>query len=101
MERERIHDQWLVLRCRNGDVEAFEELVARFERRLFYYVMRMVRDEASAWDILQEVWVTVLRKLKRLRDPGAFHVWLYRIAHDRAASRVRGEVRREEVEGAI
>jgi len=98
LDRERTYEAWLVLRWQNGDVDAFEKLVARFERPLFYYLMRLVQDEPSAWDVLQEVWLEVFRKLKKLKEPAAFRVWLYRVAHDRAVTRVRREVRREETD---
>jgi RNA polymerase sigma-70 factor (ECF subfamily) len=43
-------------RCRAGDAEALEELIRRWEGKLFYYVRRLVADEADAWDILQQTW---------------------------------------------
>ncbi len=94
-DREQLEETWLVLRCQQGHMDAFEALVNLFERRLLYYVMRMVQDEASAWDVLQEVWIVVFRRITKLKDPRAFRVWLYRIAHDRAVSRVR-QVRRRD-----
>ena len=100
IDRERLYETWLVLRCQQGHLDAFEELVNLFERRLFYYVRRMVDDEPSAWDVLQEVWIVVFRKIKTLKDPTAVRVWLYRIAHDQAISRVRREMRHERQEKA-
>jgi len=54
-EKEAIYYQLLVLRCRRGDKAALEELIQNWERRLFYYVRRLVDDEEDAWDILQEI----------------------------------------------
>ena len=49
----------------------------------------MLRDEDRAEDILQDVWLQVLRGLARLADPGAFPAWLYRIARDRVYCELR------------
>lgn len=54
-----------------------------------YYVRRLVSDSHQVNDLLQEVWLEVWRTLGRLESPGAFRVWLYRIAHHRAVSHLR------------
>jgi RNA polymerase sigma-70 factor (ECF subfamily) len=49
----------------------------------------MLREADRAEDVLQDVWLLVLRGLPRLADPGAFPAWLYRIARDRACREMR------------
>lgn len=49
---ELLHDAVLVLRCRRRDEKAFEELVNRWEPRLYYYLRRIVEDENAVWDVL-------------------------------------------------
>lgn len=83
--RERV----LVLRAKVGDRAAFHELVALYQERLTYYVHRLVQDWHQSDDILQQVWLDVFRTLGKLQSPGAFRVWLYRIAHDRAVTYIR------------
>jgi RNA polymerase sigma-70 factor (ECF subfamily) len=56
---------------------------------LLYYLRKMLRDGDCAEDILQDVWLQVLRGLARLEDPGAFPAWLYRIARDRVYRELR------------
>jgi RNA polymerase sigma-70 factor (ECF subfamily) len=51
----------LLLRCRSGDAEALEELIRRWERKLFYYIRRLVACESDAWDVLQQTWTRVLQ----------------------------------------
>ena len=87
--RNRILSELLLLRHRRGDGRAMEELVCLWERPLFYYVRRFVRSEEEAWDTLQQVWLQVIRKVSTLRQPGAFPVWLYKIAHNTAVSQWR------------
>jgi len=63
-----------------------------WERRLFYYVRRLVPQEADAWDVLQQAWLGVLRGIHGLREPRALRVWLYRLARNTAVSHCRAEV---------
>ena len=88
---EQALHQALVLRCQLGDRRALEELFLRHNGPLGYYLRRMLdRDEVA--DVQQEVWLTVLRRIGRLRSPGAFVVWLYQIARNEAIDR-RGAAR--------
>ncbi len=76
----------LLRRCRTGDEEALEELVRRWELRLFYYVRRLVASEADAWDVLQATWVRVVKGIRGVRDPEKFTGWIYRVARNAAVS---------------
>jgi len=87
--RDRILSELLLLRHRRGDERAMEELVSLWERPLFYYIRRLVSCEEDAWDALQQVWMQVIRKVGRLRQPGAFPAWLYKIAHNTVVSHWR------------
>jgi RNA polymerase sigma-70 factor, ECF subfamily len=86
---DRLYERILVLRCQTGDEEAFAELVQRYRPRLLYYLRKMLREFHRAEDALQEVWLDVLRAIKRLKDAGAFRAWVYRIARDRAYRELR------------
>jgi RNA polymerase sigma-70 factor (ECF subfamily) len=88
-ERERIYYEILVLRCRRVDRGAFDELVGLWERRLFYYIRRLVGREEDAWDVLQETWLHAMRGIGRLREPRSLPKWLYCIARNAAMSRLR------------
>jgi RNA polymerase sigma-70 factor (ECF subfamily) len=85
----RLLEQALVIRCQARDDSAFEELVEMFQKRLHYYVERLVEDRHEADDVVQDVWVDVYRSLPRLRSPRAFRVWLYRIARDKVYTMFR------------
>lgn len=89
-DRERIYNQLLVLRCRRQEPGAMEELVRNWEKRLFYYIRRLVSDEEDACDVLQETWLKAIRGIATLREPGSLPMWLYRIARNTAMSRLRG-----------
>jgi RNA polymerase sigma-70 factor (ECF subfamily) len=80
----RLYEQVLVLRCQTGDEAAFAQLVERYGPRLLYYLQKVFSRKDGAEDVLQDVWLTVFRKVRDLTDPGAFTTWLYRIAQRRA-----------------
>ena len=101
MEADRlsqVEEQLLVIRTQHRDHEAFMELLNIYERRVLYYVRRLVGDLEMALEVSQEVWLTVYQKAGSLRSPEAFRVWLFRIAHHKAATAVRREQRRAEVQ---
>ena len=96
-DRETIELEILVLRCQRGEREAFEELVRAWERRLFFYVRRLVTDEEDCWQILQDVWLQVIRGVRSLREPRRFPVWLYAVTRNTVMSHYRGEYARDRI----
>ena len=94
----QTRDEWLALRCRLGEPEAFGELVRELERPLLYYAVKLLADEDSALDVLQEVWLAAFRAIRRLDEPRTVRRWLYRITHDRAVDRVRHDRSRDRAE---
>jgi RNA polymerase sigma-70 factor (ECF subfamily) len=88
-DSEAVLAELLVLRCRRGDVAAWNELVSHWQDRLLYFLRRMLADERDAWDVLQQTWLEVFRSQRRLRDPRALRPWLYRIARNQAITHRR------------
>jgi DNA-directed RNA polymerase specialized sigma24 family protein len=56
----------IVLRCQAGDRGAFEELFEMYQPRLKYYVRRLDDGDGGADDMLQEIWLTVFKKIHKL-----------------------------------
>ena len=86
---DKTYEKLLVVRAQDRDDRAFHELVTRYERRLLYYIRRLLGSDVDAADVMQEIWMLVFRRLATLRAPEAFRVWLYRIAHDVSVSHLR------------
>ncbi len=78
--RDHIYDQLLVLRCQEEDASALDELLIRWQERLWRHAARLTGDTEAAWDILQETMMTISRRITQLTDPAAFSAWAYRIA---------------------
>ena len=90
---QQLQEEVLVLKAQMGEERAFLDLVRAYHGKLLYYVRRLVEDQDLAEDVLQDTWLAAWRQLPRLRAAQAFRVWIYRIAHGRAVSRIRGEAR--------
>jgi RNA polymerase sigma-70 factor (ECF subfamily) len=88
-ESDAIREKLLVVRAQDRDEQAFHELVTRYERRILYYIHRLLGNDADLADVLQEIWLRVFLRISTLRAPEAFRVWLYRIAHDVAIIQLR------------
>ena len=88
----------LIIRLRRGEAGAFSELVEMWEKRLFYFVRRIVRREEEAWDVVQETWAKVHAGVPGLKNPSAFPAWMYRIARHTAISHLRKSQRCELLE---
>jgi RNA polymerase sigma-70 factor (ECF subfamily) len=94
-DKETILLELLVLRCKRGDAPAFAELVRTWERRLFFYVRRLVGSEEDAWDVLQQTWLKVVQGIKALDNPRHLPAWLYSIARRTAMSQWRDYYREQ------
>lgn len=84
-----VDDRDLVLRARRGDVDAYNVLVSRWEKRVYNYLRRLVNDAEDALDLSQDVFLKAYQSLRRLEDPARFSSWLFRIAHNEAYSLLR------------
>ena len=95
-----VEDRDLIAKARRGDVEAYNLLVSRWEKRVFNYLLRLVSNREDALDLSQDVFLKVYQSLPKLDDPARFSGWLFRIAHNEAFSLLRrrrpeGEMTRE------
>jgi RNA polymerase sigma-70 factor (ECF subfamily) len=84
-----VEDRDLIAKARRGDVEAYNLLVSRWEKRVFNYLLRLVRHREDALDVSQDVFLKAYQHLPKLEDPGKFTGWLFRIAHNEAYSLLR------------
>ncbi len=82
-------DENLMLRFARGDGAAFEALYRRHESRIYRYLYRNVRNEASANDLMQEVWFAVAHNAQRYQPTAKFTTWLFTLAHHRMVDLIR------------
>jgi RNA polymerase sigma-70 factor (ECF subfamily) len=87
-------DHALVARVQQGDRNAFNLLVARYQHRIVKLVSRYVRDRDDAMDVAQEAFIKAYRALPNFRGDSAFYTWLYRIAINTAKNYLAAATRR-------
>lgn len=85
-----VSDQQLVRQVAAGDETAFAELYQRYGTPLYNYLIRLIHEPLVAEDLLQETFVGAWRNAGRFRGQSKVTTWLYRIAHNRAVSWLRG-----------
>jgi RNA polymerase sigma-70 factor (ECF subfamily) len=87
-------DMELVVRVQNGDKQAFNLLVLRYQRRVLRLLSRMIRDQSELEDVAQEAFIKAYRALSQFRGDSAFYTWLYRIAVNTAKNHLMAYTRR-------
>jgi RNA polymerase sigma-70 factor (ECF subfamily) len=85
----RDEDVRLMLAFRAGEAAAFDELFRRWSGPLLRYLERMVRDLATAEELVQEAFLRVHRARDRYSPDARFSTWLYRIATNLALNELR------------
>lgn len=90
----RSGERHLVLRAQDGDAVAFEQLVTRYQGRLFRAAYMVLGNRQDSEDAVQETLILAWRRLHLLREPEAFRGWLLKIATNEATSAVRRRSRR-------
>ena len=91
-------DDELMLRCQAGDIQAFDELVARHRASLLSFATRVVGDRESAEDLTQETFLRMFRAIPRYKVGKAkFTTWMYRIIANLCKNELRNRRRRGQV----
>ena len=85
-----VEDRDLISKARKGNVDAYNLLVSRWEKRVFNYLLRLTSGRREdAQDLSQDVFLKAYQNLAKLDDPAKFAGWLFRIAHNEAYSMLR------------
>ncbi len=82
-------DNELVAGVRKGDQDCFEELISRYSNKAFSMAARLTRSADDAEEVLQDVFVTVYRKISSFEGKSSFSSWLYRITFNAALMKLR------------
>jgi RNA polymerase sigma-70 factor (ECF subfamily) len=76
---------------RRGDPDAVAAIVSRYQHRLYRYLLRLVREPATADDLFQQTWLRVMEKIGRYDARRNFESWLFSVAHNLAIDAWRGK----------
>jgi len=89
MDEQKRMDNELVQRCKAGDVKAYEELYKLYGNKLFGLCLRMSGNRGEAEDLMQEIFVILIKKINAFRGDAKFSTWLYRVAVNTCISHLR------------
>ena len=74
-----MNEKELVQRAKDGEQDAFEQLVTMYEKKVYATAYRYLGNESDALDMSQEVFIRVFRFLDKFNEDSSFSTWLYRI----------------------
>jgi len=89
IDNDKLSEAEAILRASNGDRSIFEYLYRLHSRRIYALCLRMVGNTAEAEDLVQEVFLLLLRKIHTFRGESAFSTWLHRLAVNLVLMRLR------------
>ena len=79
-EFEGVEDLTLVHHAQHGDVASYDELVHRYQERIYATVYHMTSNHEDANDLVQDTFIKAYRALKTFKGDSSFYTWVYRIA---------------------
>ncbi len=94
-----VEDADLIARTRKGDVESYNLLISRWEKRVYNYLLRILNNREDALDLCQDVFLKAYQNIRKLEDTARFGPWLFRIAHNEAFSLFRKRKPEDELTG--
>ncbi len=97
MEGRPLDDAELAARAKDGDVDAYEALVAKYQEVAYRVAYLITRDAGEAQDATQDAFVRAFRALDRFRSGSSFKPWLLQIVANQARNRRRSANRRLEL----
>jgi RNA polymerase sigma-70 factor (ECF subfamily) len=85
------NDLELVEQFRQGREAAFNEIVLRYQEKIYWVVRRFLSDHDDADDVVQEVFIKAARRLSDFRGESSIYTWLYRIAVNLSLNAIRNK----------
>jgi RNA polymerase sigma-70 factor (ECF subfamily) len=79
-ESVEIDDHVLVRRAQREDIEAYDQLVRRYQERVYATVYHMTSNHEDAHDLVQDTFIKAFRAIKSFKGDSSFYTWVYRIA---------------------
>lgn len=74
-----LTEKTIIIQMQNGDFEHFNIIYEKYNRKVFFIILKMLKDEALSEDITQEVFFDIFKGIKTLKEPEFFNAWLTKI----------------------
>lgn len=95
--KQRSFNEWLVIRSQQGERQAFEQLLERWQRRYLLYANNRLKDAEAAKDVTQESLISIGKGIGKLSDPAAYPKWSFTIVERRCVDWQRKVIRHREI----
>jgi RNA polymerase sigma-70 factor (ECF subfamily) len=82
-------DYEVIQRCRKGDVEAFEDIVRKYQKKMFNISYRMTGDYNEAAEVVQDAFLSVYRNIKSFKGKSKFSTWLFTIVMNFSRNKIK------------
>ena len=92
-----VSEKKIIEKVLGGDVNAFEDLVLKYEKTVYNLALRMVGDRDDASDMTQEAFIKAYGSLSSFRGDSKFSVWIYRITTNVCLDFLRSKSRKQQV----
>jgi RNA polymerase sigma-70 factor (ECF subfamily) len=96
MPQQILIQENIIENCRNGSLQDFRKLIELISPFAFSVAFRILADEEQAKDIVQETMITLWETIKKIKSPGSFMTWFYRIVVNKCYDQLRKRKRNPE-----
>lgn len=93
-----LSDSELIYRINNGDEKAFNDLIERYQNRVYNTAFRILGNHEDARDLAQESFIKIYKNLKNFQGKSSFSTWIYRITTNLCLDELRKRKRKPEIQ---
>lgn len=86
-----ISEKELLIKAKNGDDEAFEEIIKLYQQKICSTIFYMVKNENIVEDLAQEVFIKVYKNISKFNEESSLYTWIYRITMNTCIDQIKKE----------
>lgn len=86
---DKLTDELLVKKAKQKNIEGFDELIKRYEKKIYNLAYKMLGSEDDAKDVLQEVFILAFKNINKFEEKSTFSTWIYRIAINACIKKIK------------
>jgi len=83
------NERLLLKRAKKGDVDAFEQLIEKYQKKVYNIALKMLGNKEDAYDMSQEVFIRVYRSIDKFKEQASLSTWIYKITTNACLDEIR------------
>ncbi len=83
------NERLLLKRAKKGDVDAFEQLIEKYQKKVYNIALKMLGNKEDAYDMSQEVFIRVYRSIDKFKEQASLSTWIYKITTNVCLDEIR------------